>query len=350
MLTRDRHQQAVLAAIQANPLAPLREVARTVRISYGRTVRFARALVAQGLIAPLHMRRRAAQEQAVLAVLEANPAAPLSEVAASLGISYNHAHTLLKDMASQGLVAPHRARRRTAQEQAILAHLQSNPAAPLSEVARTVGLSKRVVREVVKRLEAQGLIPSRPKRRSPEAISADQQEALALIQAQPTITLSALARALDVTQSQASQLVQKLVARGLTTPQRVRRAGCPKPRRRQYAGAISPDGTIYAPITHLPSFCAEHGLQVSCMRQVLNNNARSYRGWRSVSPYRLSRPSPRQQVFAFRDPHGTLVTGITNLKRFCEERGLNAACMRHVHAGRNKQHKGWQKAPEGAAQ
>ncbi|AVZ44979.1 hypothetical protein [Escherichia phage EP75] len=47
--------------------------------------------------------------------------------------------------------------------------------------------------------------------------------------------------------------------------------------------------------------------------------------------------------FKFVNPEGNLVT-VINLSKFCKENELSEGSMRHVHNGRNIQHKGWRKA------
>jgi len=47
----------------------------------------------------------------------------------------------------------------------------------------------------------------------------------------------------------------------------------------KYPGAISPDGTIYAPINNMSAFCREHDLGVSEMISVMHLRRKSHKGW-----------------------------------------------------------------------
>jgi len=47
----------------------------------------------------------------------------------------------------------------------------------------------------------------------------------------------------------------------------------------KYPGAISPDGTIYAPINNMSAFCREHDLGISEMVSVMHLRRRSHKGW-----------------------------------------------------------------------
>ena len=49
-----------------------------------------------------------------------------------------------------------------------------------------------------------------------------------------------------------------------------------------YEGAISPDGTIYAPIHNMSEFCREQNLQVSLMIAVMHGRRESHKGWTRV--------------------------------------------------------------------
>lgn len=47
----------------------------------------------------------------------------------------------------------------------------------------------------------------------------------------------------------------------------------------KYPGAISPDGTIYAPINNMSAFCREHDLGVSEMISVMHQRRKAHKGW-----------------------------------------------------------------------
>jgi DNA-binding MarR family transcriptional regulator len=240
---------------------------------------------------------------------------------------------------------------------AVLEALQADSSELFEEIIPRRGISSRYAQQLKRELQPAHQ-PTQPTPR--------QQKVLALIQANPSVTLAEIANAIGASGCTAYRVVKTLAARGLVAPQRERRqaererrrtqreqrqAGRPQYYRssRQYEGAISPDGMVYAPIVHLRAFCDEHGLRVSSMWDVLNNRAGSHRGWRSLTPARQFAVQTRR--FAFLAPDG-MVFVTTNLKAFCQERGLNADCMGLVHAGRQPHHKGWQKAPmlEGVAQ
>jgi group I intron endonuclease len=47
----------------------------------------------------------------------------------------------------------------------------------------------------------------------------------------------------------------------------------------KYPGAVSPDGTIYAPINNMSAFCREHDLGVSEMISVMHERRKAHKGW-----------------------------------------------------------------------
>jgi len=53
-------------------------------------------------------------------------------------------------------------------------------------------------------------------------------------------------------------------------------------RAKTYAGAISPDGTVYAPIHNLRAFCKEHDLCESTMNALMHKRKDQHKGWTRV--------------------------------------------------------------------
>lgn len=50
-----------------------------------------------------------------------------------------------------------------------------------------------------------------------------------------------------------------------------------------YSGAISPDGTVYAPIINMSKFCREHDLGLSSMVAIMKGRRKSHKGWTKYS-------------------------------------------------------------------
>jgi len=53
---------------------------------------------------------------------------------------------------------------------------------------------------------------------------------------------------------------------------------------KEYAGFVSPDGTIYAPVKNLRAFCRDHGLTYSEMNRLANGTRPKSKGWTRYEP------------------------------------------------------------------
>lgn len=105
-----------------------------------------------------------------------------------------------------------------------------------------------------------------------------------------------------------------------------------------YEGFIDPEGRPAGPITNLAAFCRERGLDNTHMLAVARGRICSHRGWTHANGKRsLGLPLPHT---GFINPEGQRVI-ITNLRKFCQEHGMNVVQMHHVKSGGRKQHKGW---------
>jgi group I intron endonuclease len=107
---------------------------------------------------------------------------------------------------------------------------------------------------------------------------------------------------------------------------------------RTYEGFIDPNGQPAGPITNLAAFCREHGLDNTHMVAVAHRRICTHRGWTHADG-RRSLGLPLLHT-GFLNPEGQRVI-ITNLRKFCQEHGLNVVQMHHVKSGSRKQHKGW---------
>jgi hypothetical protein len=114
------------------------------------------------------------------------------------------------------------------------------------------------------------------------------------------------------------------------------------PRRREYvksySGFIDPSGRHAGVITNLAAFCREHGLDNTHMVAVAHGRIFSHRGWTYDNDRRnLGLPKPHT---GFVNPGGQNVI-ITNVRKFCQEHGLEQVHMHEVKSGKRKSHKGW---------
>lgn len=114
------------------------------------------------------------------------------------------------------------------------------------------------------------------------------------------------------------------------------------PRRREYvktySGFIDPDGRPAGPVTNLAALCRERGLDKTHMVAVAHGRIYSHRGWTYDNDRRnLGLPKPHT---GFINPKGQRVI-ITNVRKFCQEHGLEQVHMHEVKSGKRKNHKGW---------
>jgi hypothetical protein len=114
------------------------------------------------------------------------------------------------------------------------------------------------------------------------------------------------------------------------------------PRKRDYvktySGFVDPDGRPAGPITNLAAFCRERGLDNTHMVAVAHGRIYSHRGW-TYDNDRRNLALPKTYA-GFISPDGCRVT-LTNLQKFCQDRGLHHAHMHEVKSGKRKSYKGW---------
>jgi group I intron endonuclease len=101
-------------------------------------------------------------------------------------------------------------------------------------------------------------------------------------------------------------------------------------------------------VQNLPSFCIEHKLNVTCMRDVAKGKIKQHRGWicnyinpnkRQAAVILRERIAPRLSFLVTSPNNETL--RVQNLPSFCIEHKLNVTCMRRVADGKSRYHWGW---------
>lgn len=117
---------------------------------------------------------------------------------------------------------------------------------------------------------------------------------------------------------------------------------------------ISPDGFLYSNIVNLSDFCSKESLDVSAMWHVWKGELSHYKGWRKYIWQELTIFT--ETIRADNVPHtiispdGVVYNDVRNLKRFCNENGLNYSGLRSVVIGECHQYKGWQGFRQGIEQ
>lgn len=109
---------------------------------------------------------------------------------------------------------------------------------------------------------------------------------------------------------------------------------------------ISPDGVVYNDVRNLKRFCNENGLNYSGLRSVVIGECHQYKGWQG---FRQGIEQKPKYIRTTRDwPEFVSPNGethcIQNLFQFCKEHGLDKAAMQRVANGKSKSHKGWRLA------
>jgi group I intron endonuclease len=105
-------------------------------------------------------------------------------------------------------------------------------------------------------------------------------------------------------------------------------------------GFIAPDGTLTT-ITHMRSFCREHGLKSTSMYALALGKQVQHRGWRHRNATQPVGRGFKHEWRGFIDPHGTPVPPFRSLGEFCAIHGLNRTTMRKVYLGIQHAHRGW---------
>ena len=110
-----------------------------------------------------------------------------------------------------------------------------------------------------------------------------------------------------------------------------------------FDGFVAPDGTVYAPITNLISFCREHGLLAGSMYQIDKGIILSYKGWTRINPRERRPPAwkPLSRQVNLMSPDGTIYSTIDNVAAFCRDHGLDRISIFRLLKGRYHHHKGW---------
>lgn len=116
-------------------------------------------------------------------------------------------------------------------------------------------------------------------------------------------------------------------------------------RRKKYI-ATSPEGADYQ-VSHLTSFCLEHGLMDTRMRDCARGAAVSHRGWQcryeGEPPRAIDRTAKLRKAYVVTTPDGIEIK-TDNLPKLCKDHGLGWAGqigLGRVARGQISNHKGW---------
>lgn len=112
------------------------------------------------------------------------------------------------------------------------------------------------------------------------------------------------------------------------------------------AQVVSPEGILFS-FTNINAFCKKYNLKTASMCVMLNGGYGHHKGWRLATPESIGIsfadvPHPMAKAYKFVSPDGQLFN-VTNLRKFCEEKGLSKVMMGQVHNGKYRHHKGWTK-------
>lgn len=110
--------------------------------------------------------------------------------------------------------------------------------------------------------------------------------------------------------------------------------------------AISPTNEIFF-FSNMEAFCREHDLHPSAMRKMAEGKVLNHKGWKCKFVEESKEIEHRRLNMKGRGRHYVVTTPtgesliITNLKDFCQKRGLNKSCMLQVIKGLQKHHLGY---------
>lgn len=87
-------------------------------------------------------------------------------------------------------------------------------------------------------------------------------------------------------------------------------------------------------VTNIHQFSKERGLDFRNVSAVFNKKEFTHKNW-SLSPT----PYPPNKVYKYL--YEGKIIKVTNLRKFCEEQGLNVSCMNQINNGKQLNHKGY---------